>query len=163
GNVGLQLANPSGSGSVIVTAGAAGVVISIPIDLAATGSGQFFTVNNGADLTINKPITGAPGSQLDKDGAGTLILNEDGSGFQGSVAVVPNGGTLQIRNANALGDPSAGLTTTVGTTAQLQVSGLPAGKNTVRENLVLNGSGIKTDGALLNVGGTNTWAGTVTI
>jgi autotransporter-associated beta strand protein len=163
GNIPLTLANPSGSGSVIVTAGSQGVLISIPVDLAATTSGQFFTVNNGADLTLTKALTGVAGSELDKDGAGLLVLNEDGSGFEGSVDIVPNGGILQVKTANALGDPAGGLTTTVGTNAQLQVNSLPARQSTIQENLVLNGSGIKTDGALLNVAGTNTWAGTVTI
>jgi autotransporter-associated beta strand protein len=163
GSVSLTLANPTGSGSVIVGAGAAGVVISIQMQLAATSSGQFFTVNKGADLTVNAPLTGVVGSELDKDGAGILILNEDGSGFEGSVAIIPNGGTLQIQTATALGDPTSGLTTTVGTNAQLQVSNIPA-STPIQEGLVLNGTGTKTDGALLSVAGTgNTWAGTVTL
>jgi autotransporter-associated beta strand protein len=163
GNSEITLANPSGSGSVIVSAGAAGVVIKIPLNLAATSNGQFFTVNNGADLTVTGAVSGPSGSELAKDGAGILILTHDNSGFEGTVAVVPNGGILQIQNANALGDPSSSLTTTVGTNGQLQVNNLPVKNATVMENLVLNGPGVKADGAVLNVAGKNTWAGSVTL
>jgi autotransporter-associated beta strand protein len=158
----LTLTNTSSTSSLIVGAGAAGDVMSMDIQLGLVGTPQFFTVNNGADLTLSGHLFGSSGSELDKDGAGLLVLTRDDSGFEGNMAVVPNGGILRITNANALGDPQGGLTTSVGTNAQLQVSNIPS-NGQIRENLILNGSGIKSDGALLNVSGSNIWAGPVTI
>jgi autotransporter-associated beta strand protein len=157
----LTLTNTSSTSSLILAAGAAGDVMSMDIQLGLVGTPQFFTVNNGADLTLSGHLFGSSGSELDKDGAGLLALTRDDSGFEGNMAVVANGGILRITNANALGDPQGGLTTSVGTNAQLQVSSITNGQ--IRENLILNGSGIKSDGALLNVAGSNTWAGPVTI
>src|SRR5206468_10473559 len=67
------------------------------------------------------------------------------------------GMTLKISTATALGATSAG--TTVNTGSQLQISGTI----TVAEPLILNGTGLANDGALVNFNNVNTWSGTITL
>ncbi|HMG04365.1 MAG TPA: autotransporter-associated beta strand repeat-containing protein, partial [Chthoniobacterales bacterium] len=65
---------------------------------------------------------------------------------------------LNIRNATGLGTIAAGTTITSGAALQLQ-GGIAVGN----ETLSLNGTGISNDGALRNISGNNSWAGTITI
>jgi autotransporter-associated beta strand protein len=151
----------SGGGFIIDQAGDTGDVIAVNITLAsASGSRQFFTVNPNANLTISGKLSGSTGSELTKDGTGTLVLAGDNSGYTGPVDI--QAGVLQITNANALGKPTTA-TTTFGTTtvednAQLQVNNAA---NTItapiNEPLLLNGPGITNTGAILNVAGSSTW------
>src|SRR4029079_9055536 len=69
-------------------------------------------------------------------------------------------------NPNALGlgaiiagAPAAG-TTTVNSNSQLQLKNLG---NPINERLILTGTGVADNGALLNIAGNNTWAGPVTL
>ncbi len=152
----------SGSGSVNVGAGlnvngGPGETIKLNVQLGAAASDrQFFNVDQSAVLEIDGHLSGTTGTTLAKDLPGELILAADNSGFTGNFSVDPNGGILQITNSKALGTASS--TTTVDNNAQLQVSNVTGA---IQQSLILNGSGIMNDGALLNVAGKNTWAGNV--
>jgi autotransporter-associated beta strand protein len=151
----LGNAASSGSGFIIVNSSSTGNVISFNINMGgAAGNRQFFTVNFAADLTLTGKLLGSTGVNLTKEGTGTLILRNDNSAFTGPITV--DQGILQITNAKALGDTSNG--TIVAQNAQLQVNNVTGN---IAENLILNGPGVKNDGALLNVAGSNTWTGTI--
>ncbi len=155
----ITLGDPSasGSGTLTVNTGAINTNINFDIQLAGqAGTKQFFTVNQTADVTVAGHLSGTTGSELTKEGLGTLTLTNDNSGFTGPITVDNNSGVLAITNAKALGDTTS--PTTVGTNSQLQVSNVVG---PIAENLLLNGSGISNDGALLNVAGNNTWSGNV--
>ena len=65
---------------------------------------------------------------------------------------------MQIQNASALG--ASTLAATVGTNSQLQLNNVAGA---IGNGLLLNGSGISNDGALLNLAGTNTLSGGITL
>src|SRR5205823_4499706 len=92
-------------------------------------------------------------------------LTTDNSGtFSGAIDVTA--GILAIKNANALGNTSAVTNhTTVEANAQLQVNNAALAPTfVVRETLKLNGPGINSGGALLNVAGvSNIWSGPITL
>ena len=168
----LTLGDPtvSGSGSLIVGSGVTGGQIDKGMDvvLAAPGGGgsrQFITINSNSTFTILGNLSGTTGVELTKEGTGTLILSGDDSGFTGPFTLDSSAGVVEITTATALGS-GAGVTT-VGTNSQLQVNGTstpsPATGITVNEALILNGAGTDSNGALVNVGGNNVWAGTVTL
>ena len=155
----LGQSSGSGSGTIMVNAGATGNTISFNMTLgAAAGSDQSFTVNAGADLTIGGKLDGTTGSRLTKVGTGKLTLGGDNSGFTGPIKVDNNAGTLVIGHRFALG--SAAAETTVGTNSTLAIDSV-AGK--INEPLRLNGVGTTNNGALLNLTGTNTWAGDIVL
>jgi large repetitive protein len=145
------------TGNVVANGSTTGNIITLDVTLGGTaGNRQFFTVNANADLTVVGHIGGTTGVELTKSGAGQLNFRNDNSAFTGPITV--DQGILQISNPRALGDTSNA--TTVLTNAQLQVS---SGTGTVNENVIINGPGVKNDGALLNVAGSNMWAGMVTL
>lgn len=156
----IQLGDPSvtGSGTITVGSFAANNSIQFNMTLAgttATGSVQFFIVNDSADLTISGVISG--NSSLTKQGKGLLVLSGNNATFTGNITLDNNGGITRITNANALGDTTG--ITRVGSVSQLQVSNVAGNIN---EFLVLNGAGTSSsDGALLNLAGNNTWAGNI--
>src|SRR5205823_10506273 len=107
------------TGYITVNTGALNNSIALNMQLGnAAGTDQFFTVNSGASLNITGQVSGTTGSELTKEGAGTLTLSGNNNGFTGPIKLDNNGGIVQITNANALG--TAALGTTVGTNAQLQ-------------------------------------------
>ena len=119
----------SGSGTVLVGPGAAGDVISMNLQLAGpTANQQFFTVNSSASLTISGQISGTTGSQLTKEGTGTLALTGNNAGFLGPVTIPSNAGIVSISTATALGSPvvstveTATLTTPVANTTQFTLT-----------------------------------------
>ena len=67
-------------------------------------------------------------------------------------------GSVERSNATGLGTIAAGTTVTSGAALQLQ-GGIAVGN----ETLTLDGTGISNDGALRNISGNNSWAGTITI
>jgi autotransporter-associated beta strand protein len=153
----ITLGSPAGGGSINVSGGSQNNVIGFDIQMGgAAGNRQFFTVNFGADLTLAGHIKGSTGVELTKEGTGTLVLSNDNSAFTGPITLDTNAGVLQITNAKALGDTRNG--TTVLTGAQLQVKDVTG---SIAENLIVNGSGVANDGALLNLAGDNVWTGTV--
>jgi fibronectin-binding autotransporter adhesin len=147
-----------GSGNVIVNQGAANNSVAFNIALTAgAGSQQFFTVNSGGVLTLSGQLSGATGSELVKSGVGTLILTGDNSGFTGPFSINNNGGIVRIQHASALGGANAIFTVRVN--SQLQLDNVPI--TAIAKNLVLNGAGVSSDGALLNLGGTHTLSGNI--
>src|SRR5207244_2969187 len=99
----LTLGSPSvsGSGTITVNPGAMNETIGLDVKLAGPGgSRQFVTVGTGADLTIGGHLSGTTGSELTKEGTGTLTLANDNSAFTGPITVDQNAGTLAISNAN---------------------------------------------------------------
>src|ERR1043166_7256577 len=76
----ITLGDPStpGSGSIIVGANLPVENIGLDIQLAATsGSQQFFTINSGTTLNYTGRLSGRTGSQLTKEGTGTLNLRSE--------------------------------------------------------------------------------------
>jgi autotransporter-associated beta strand protein len=146
-----------GSGNVVVNTNAANNSAAFDIALAGgAGNTQFFTVDTGGALTLGGQLSGNTGAALTKQGAGTLILTGDNSGFTGPFTI--NSGIMRIQNASALG--ASTLTATVGTNSQLQLNNVPG---TIAKNLILNGPGTSNNGALLNLAGTNTLSGGITL
>jgi autotransporter-associated beta strand protein len=105
------------------------------------------------------------GHNLSKEEAGTLILSVANS-YRGQTTI--NDGIVEIRDPLALGtgDDTDATATTVNTskTAKGELdlndpSGV--GFTVANEKLILNGDGKNGNGALNNISGNNTWAGTV--
>lgn len=159
GNALILGSTTSGSGFITVNSGAANNSAAFDITLGgAAGNQQFFTVNSGEALTLSGQLSGSTGVELTKQGVGTLILTGNNSGFTGPFTLDSSGGIVQIQNASALGATT--LAATVGTNSQLQVNNVAG---TIGNSLGLNGSGISNDGALLNLAGTNTLSGDITL
>jgi autotransporter-associated beta strand protein len=153
----IILGTAAGGNTITANSSTMGNTIGFDIQLGATsGNHEFLTVNFGADLTLSGNITGTS-VNLTKEGiGGTLILAHNNSNLSGPITV--DQGILQITDAGALGDASS--PTTVDPNAQLQVNNVAGA---IPENLILNGPGPTNDGALLNVAGANTWAGSITL
>ena len=133
---------------------------------------QTFTVNTGSYLLLSGHLSGssiasdAALQTVTKAGPGTLELSNNNSAFTGAFNLTSGGGVLVASHANALGvgaviagAPTAG-TTTVNSNSQLQLKN-PA--NPITERLIINGTGVDGNGALVNTAGNNTWAGSVTL
>jgi autotransporter-associated beta strand protein len=151
----LGSARPN-TGNLIANTGANNNTISFDIALGGgAGNRQFFTVTTkGSALTLSGHLSGSTGVTLTTNGAGTLVLANDNSGFTGPISL--QSGAVQVTNANALGAPSAPTTVLGG--AQLQFNNVVGN---IPEPLLVNGSGLISDGALLNIAGTNTLTGSV--
>lgn len=113
----------------------------------------------GAADTLSLTISGIIGEStaaatLNKTGLGKVILQNSNT-YTGTTTV--SQGILNIQNALALGPGSS---TTVQSGASLEIQGVNL---SVNEALSLTGSGVANTGALRNVSGNNTWAGTVTL
>lgn len=141
----------AGSGSLLADTGASNDTIALDVQLGgAAGNRQFFTVNASATLTVSGQVSGTTGVELVKEGTGTLIFPNANS-YTGPTTI--SQGVLNIRNNDALGDPSSG--TVVDSSGTLQVQG---GITFSSEAVTLNGSGFANQGALESVSGNNTWA-----
>jgi autotransporter-associated beta strand protein len=155
----LTLGSSTSSGSsgyITVGVGSLNDTIALNMQLGNPATAdQIFNVDAGASLTISGSLSGTTGSNLVKGLSGTLVLTADNSGFTGRVKLNNNGGSVEITTATALG---TGPNTTVSANAQLQLSNVA---NPINEPLILNGPGVNNVGALLNVGGNNTWAGNI--
>lgn len=115
--------------------------------------GFLLTIGGGSNTSASGVISGTGG--LTKNGAGTLTLSGANS-YTGATTV--NTGVLNVQNATGLGTTAAGTTVASGAALQLQ-GGIAVGN----ETLSLNGTGISNNGALRNISGNNSWAGTITI
>ncbi len=115
--------------------------------------GFLLTINGSSNTSANGILSGTGG--LTKSGTGTLTLSGANS-YTGATTV--SAGVLNIRHATGLGTTAAGTTVTGGAALQLQ-GGIAVGN----EALTLNGTGIGSTGALRNISGNNSWAGTITI
>lgn len=116
-------------------------------------------VGNLSDLTINALITNG---SITKTGIGTMsIINSNTGGYEGTTTI--NNGILNIQHGDALGQASnnTATATTVNSGGTLQLSNVANGNFTSNsgEQLYLNGTGYLNNGALQNLVGNNTWAG----
>ncbi len=121
-----------------------------------------FSVANGgltSDLTVNAELNFG---SIIKMGTGTMTLTNDNSGGYGGTTTVSQG-VLNIQNSNALGQSGNNDPTKATSVANLAALQLQGGISVGTEALTLNGTGVSNDGALRNVGGTNSWAGTITL
>ena len=114
--------------------------------------GVTFRQASGGTLIASGVISGA--NAVTNAGSGTLVLSGNNT-FSGAMAI--NAGVVRISHANALGTTAAG--TTVASGAALELSD---NITTAAESLALSGTGISSGGALRNVSGNNTYAGTIT-
>lgn len=121
-----------------------------------------FTVADGAaasDLTVNSDINFGG---IVKSGAGTMTITSNNTiGYGGTTTV--SAGALNIRHGVALGqtgvnDVTKGTTVASGAALQLQ-NNIAVGT----EALGLSGTGIANTGALRNVSGNNSWAGSIAL
>jgi autotransporter-associated beta strand protein len=120
-------------------------------------------VDSNTTLTIQGTGTisaTSPTFSLTKELTGTLILDNPDS-YSGGTFL--NAGALQIQNGLALG--SAVATSAVMDGAQLQLqnpTGGPAVAVSPNQSLTLSGTGIGGTGALVDIGGSNSWLGNIT-
>ena len=155
----IQLGRAAVSGGLNIGAGAAGNTISFNIAVGAVpGSPQSYSVVSGGAVTIAGQLSGTTGATIIKSGVGTLTLTADNSGFTGPIQV-NDAGVLAVTNRFALG--SAAAPTTINNTATLQLSNITGGP--ITEPLLLNGLGLGNAGAVNNLAGNTTLAGTVTL
>jgi autotransporter-associated beta strand protein len=115
-------------------------------------SGTLTVGGDGTSTELAGVVSG--GGNLNKTGSGTFALSGSNT-YTGSTTV--SAGTLEAKNAAALGTTGGG--TTVSSGAALAVQG----GITLAETLTLSGSGISSTGALVNISGINTFTGGVTL
>lgn len=167
GSVGSLIKNGSGvfaltdansySGSTQINAGTlqignGGATGSLAGGDIGIGGGASLVFNRSNDFTATNQITGA--GRLVKAGGGRLTLS-GASSYTGVTTV--QAGTLRVSNSDALGSAAGG--TVVESGGALELAG---DVNIAGEALTLNGAGVAGGGALRNIGGTNSWDGTVT-
>ncbi len=158
-----------GSGVLIVTNGITVGAGANPTTLAQTiellpppaAPQENIEVDSGSVLTLTNPIIAAASTTISKTGVGTLILSAASPNWLGSFTLgnagSPAGGIVEIENQQALGSTAV----TINTDTQIQVASGATGKFAVPNHLLINGSGLVGDGALLNVSGNNAWTGAV--
>ena len=129
------------AGGGIVTSGTAGA-------LTLTAGGD-----NTSTLFSGVLQNGSGTMSFTKSGTGTLTLSGANT-YTGATTITS--GVLNIQNSAALGAIAGGTSVSSGAALQLQ-GGIIVGA----EPLTLNGSGISSDGALRNISGNNSFAGTV--
>src|SRR5205823_1698199 len=123
-----------------------GTITGATFDLTLAGAG------NGSVSSI----IGTTSGKLVKAGAGTWTLTGANT-YTGTTTI--SAGILNIQNATALGTIASGTTVSNNATLQLQ-SGISVGS----EALTTNGNGAAgQNGALVNVSGTNNYAGLITL
>ncbi|RBP44617.1 putative secreted protein with PEP-CTERM sorting signal [Roseimicrobium gellanilyticum] len=127
------------------------------ITAGATGAAElmFHVVDAAGQVTVNSVIANNAGGgavAVTKAGAGEVILTTANS-YTGTTTVAA--GTLEIRNAGALGTGSNGTTVLNGATLEL------SGGLTMSETLNLSGAGVNSGGALRSVSGNNTYTTTI--
>ncbi len=138
------------------------------IQLNSSGStNRTIQVNDGCaaiDAIVSGVISTASGGTrgITKTGTGTLVLSGANS-YDGTTTV--SAGVLNIQNSTALGTTTGSTSVTSGATLQIQ------GVNVGAEALTLNGAGVASvsggaigqNGALVNVSGTNSYGGLLTL
>jgi fibronectin-binding autotransporter adhesin len=141
----------TGTGTITTLTGATGT-ISSALNTSATSP----IIDGAGNLTISGPLSGF--NTLTKNGTGTATLStsDNTATFFGGIQV--NQGILSVSNAGSLGDTFG--TTTVASGASLQVSG----GITIPEQIIIDGTGSSSNGALRKTGNnTTTLTGGVTV
>jgi autotransporter-associated beta strand protein len=121
------------------------------------GARTYISVNAGDTATINSTIVGAA-TAISKSGQGKLTLTGDNQ-FAGSMFV--NEGLLNIQRSNALGATAGATAVRQGATLEIEETSFGA-INVLVEGLTLEGTGFNDLGAIRNIAGNNSWAGTIT-
>ncbi len=125
------------------------------LSLGGNIGGAFALTIDGAGDTSIAGVIGTGAGTLTKAGAGTLTLTGANT-YTGTTTV--SAGTLDVRNALALGTSAAGTSVTAGATLELQ-----GGITIAGEALTLNGTGVAGNGALRNLSGDNVFNGNVAL
>ncbi|OWY58541.1 hypothetical protein B7486_79410, partial [cyanobacterium TDX16] len=152
------LRNVSGNNSVdgTITLTAATRINSDADILTLTGgiSGTQNLTVGGAGATNISGIIGTGTGALTKDGVGTVTLSAANI-YDGATTV--SVGTLNVRNASALGTTVGGTTVATGAALSIENSTTVTG-----EALSLSGTGVSNGGALRSVSGDNAYTGAIT-
>jgi autotransporter-associated beta strand protein len=146
-----------GTGTAVLTLGAAQSVASLTSAGAATVTlgANTLRVGTSTGSTTFAGIIGGTGGLI-KDDASTQTLSGANT-YTGATTI--SAGILNLRNATGLGTTAGRTTVSNGATLQLQ-DGITVGA----EGLSLNGGAASGQtGALVNVSGTNTYGGAVTV
>jgi autotransporter-associated beta strand protein len=126
------------------------------------GAGTYtLNVGGAGNTTINGAITGAAGSALTKDGAGTLAIGASNASFSGTVAV--NAGTLQTNVNNAFKNTTA---VTVASGATLSLNGTTQSLGTLADSGALSfgtNSSLTLGSGASSLNGTLTGSGTLVL
>ncbi len=118
-------------------------------------NGLTITNSGTGTLTLAGAISQTNTSGITKTGSGTTILSGSNS-YTGTTTV--NSGVLIAANNNALGATNNGTTISNGAALYLSNNITITG-----EALTISGTGISNTGALRNISGTNTYAGSLTL
>lgn len=162
-------ATANSTATIVGTGAGNGGVLSLTVHNGnASTTDRLFTVNhnatNSSDLTISASVTNG---SLTKTGNGTMTLapnsgNTTANTYGGTTTI--NDGILRIQKNLALGaaDALAATGTSVTGTGTLQLDkGAGSDLTITSERLALNTAGFGGAGALRNMSGNNTWAGTI--
>ncbi|WP_143277667.1 beta strand repeat-containing protein [Bordetella genomosp. 10] len=176
--VGADAALGDSAGAVTLDGGALAFTGSFDLSasraLTVTANNGTLIANPGVTTTVAQSITGA--GALTKDGAGTVVLTNDGNAWAGATTIA--GGTLQLGNGGASGNLPAGTAiTNNGTLAfdrsdQFGFDNLISGSGGVSQigsgTTILSadnsyGGPTSVTGGALYVNGTQTGAGATTV
>ena len=158
----LNISNNNTWGGVLTLGSAARInsdagTLTISNATAITGATFGLTVGGYGDVKIDSVI-GTTSGTLTKDGYGKLTLTAANT-YTGLTTV--SSGVLNIQNAAALGTSAGGVNISGGSSASAALQ-LQGGITVTGEELTIRGVGYNMGGALQNVSGDNTWAGTIT-
>lgn len=140
----------------LAVSGTGAVGATISGNMVDGGAVRTIFVNDGAadaDLTISAVMQGSKG--YIKDGPGRLVMSGANTNT-GTLAI--NAGPLQLQNASAI---SAFSGSTVNSGGAIEFTG--GISYTLGNGVTINGSGVNSTGALLNVTGSNTYSDAVTL
>lgn len=135
--------------TVLLDDSVAGVATNITIPAGVTVYPLAITNNSAQDFTINGPGSIGGAASIVQNGAGILTINNSNS-YTGGLTI--NAGTLKTGNSLALGSTTG--QTVINTGATLDVNGQNLGSETV----VVSGTGVGGNGAIINSGPAQTSA-----
>ncbi len=156
-NVSNAASNPgvlNVSSGAVAASGGSNSISTGALNLAAE---SFLTTGANSTLTISSTVLGAA-SILTKAGTGTLVLTGQNQ-FSGTTTI--NQGIVNIQNSGASGAATGAVIVNSGASLELQ-QGTAGPINIGIKPLTLTGTGFGDIGAIDNISGTNSWAGTIT-